>query len=411
MDAAVIAQATGAEQFSNGGANMSGAVTASVIGGTIAAGAGLGSAAIQSSAAGKAANTQAQAAQNAAEYQKQATQQALQYQTGQNQQNQQNLAPYMQYGPGALSNLGYLLGVNPQSNVAQGTNTPYLPNQAPQQASIGNTSTPAFAAGSPFSPNVGAQSNVAMANPGVDSFNPSGTAQPVGGAGMVSAPISSGNIVGNPVGQPSASVGNPGGSFGSLLTPYQDFQAPTGLTMENDPGYQARLQLGTDALQRSAAARGNVLTGGTAKALDTYAQDYASNEYGNVYNRALQSYGANQGNYYTGQNNTYNRLLGLVNNGQTAATNLSGLGQSGANSIANTIMGGANAVNQQNNNAALATATGYQNQGSAFGNALSGAGNNFSNLLLLQQLGKNGGYGGGISSMPMSTGPLSTAGY
>ena len=42
----------------------------------------------------------------------------------------------------------------------------------------------------------------------------------------------------------------------------------------------AGFQLGTDTLQHSAAARGSVLTGGTAKALDTYAQDYASNEYG-----------------------------------------------------------------------------------------------------------------------------------
>lgn len=378
------------------------AVLPAIIGGV----AGIGGAAIQAGAAGKAANAQSQAAQAAAENQRLATQQALQYQTGQNQQNFQNLAPYMQYGPGALSNLGYLLGINPQSNVAQGMNTPYQPNQ-PQTASIGNTSTPVF---QPNNPNgvgpISAQPNVQMANPGIDSFNPSGTptAQPVGGAGMVSAPISAGNVIGGAQAPSSAS-----GAFGSLLTPYQDFQAPTGLTMENDPGYQERLQLGTDALQRSAAARGNVLTGGTAKALDTYAQDYASNEYGNVYNRALQSYGANQGNYYTGQNNAYSRLLGLVNNGQTAATNLSGLGQSGANSIANTIMGGANAVNQQNNNAALATATGYQNQGAAWGGALSGAGNNISNLMLLRQLGSNSGYGGGVSSMPISYGPLSTA--
>src|SRR5579871_613418 len=67
---------------------------------------------------------------------------------------------------------------------------------------------------------------------------------------------------------------------GSLLTPYSGtFSAPTGLTEQNDPGYQARLQLGTEAIQKSAAARGSVVTGGTAKALDTYGQDYASNEY------------------------------------------------------------------------------------------------------------------------------------
>jgi hypothetical protein len=61
------------------------------------------------------------------------------------------------------------------------------------------------------------------------------------------------------------------------------------------------------------------------------------------------------------------------------------LGQSGANAIATTTMQGANAVNQQNNNAALATATGYQNQGNIWGQGLADAGNNFSNLYQLQQ--------------------------
>ena len=74
-----------------------------------------------------------------------------------------------------------------------------------------------------------------------------------------------------------------GGGGGGLAGP---FQAPTELTMANDPGFQARLKMGTDALQASAAAKGSILSGGTLKALDRYAQDYASNEYGNVYGRA-----------------------------------------------------------------------------------------------------------------------------
>src|SRR5712692_2716617 len=63
----------------------------------------------------------------------------------------------------------------------------------------------------------------------------------------------------------------------------QQFQAPTNVTEQNDPGFQFRLQQGEQALERSAAARGNLLSGGTAKALTQYGQDYASNEYGNVY--------------------------------------------------------------------------------------------------------------------------------
>jgi hypothetical protein len=96
---------------------------------------------------------------------------------------------------------------------------------------------------------------------------------------------------------------------GSLVTPYSgSFTAPTGLDMQNDPGFMERLKLGTDAIQKSAAARGSVLTGGTAKALDTFGQDYASNEYGKVYDRALHGY---QTHYNAYNNDQTNSSIGL----------------------------------------------------------------------------------------------------
>ena len=68
------------------------------------------------------------------------------------------------------------------------------------------------------------------------------------------------------------------------------FQAPTAADETNDPGYNERLAQGQQALQQSAAAQGTLLTTGTQKALERYGQDYASNEYQNVYNRALGQY-------------------------------------------------------------------------------------------------------------------------
>lgn len=53
----------------------------------------------------------------------------------------------------------------------------------------------------------------------------------------------------------------------------------------SDPGYQFRLNQGTMALNASAAARGEADGGAQAKALDRYNQDYATNEYNNVYNQ------------------------------------------------------------------------------------------------------------------------------
>lgn len=76
---------------------------------------------------------------------------------------------------------------------------------------------------------------------------------------------------------------------------FPGFSAPTGANEQNDPGYAFRLAQGEGALQNSAAAQGILNTGGTLEGILNYGQNYASNEYQNVYNRALQSYGANLG--------------------------------------------------------------------------------------------------------------------
>lgn len=133
---------------------------------------------------------------------------------------------------------------------------------------------------------------------GTGTDNPEGT--PGQGAWSSSGGGGGGNFGG------AGGAGYTSGNFGgppSLYTPptfnapspYQapTFVAPSGLTMENDPGYQARLKMGTDALQASAAAKGSLLSGGTQKALDRYTQDYASNEYANVYGRAANTFGMN----------------------------------------------------------------------------------------------------------------------
>jgi len=68
------------------------------------------------------------------------------------------------------------------------------------------------------------------------------------------------------------------------------WNAPTMQDAMNEPGYQFRLEGGSDALERSAAARGVLRTGGTLKDVLEYGQNFATQEYGNVFNRALQGY-------------------------------------------------------------------------------------------------------------------------
>lgn len=87
---------------------------------------------------------------------------------------------------------------------------------------------------------------------------------------------------------------------------YPDFTPPTGDDVLNDPGYQFRLREGSDAIERSAAAKGVLNTGGTLKDVLGYGQNLASTEYGNLFGRAAQTYGMNRGNAVQNYNTNYN---------------------------------------------------------------------------------------------------------
>lgn len=63
---------------------------------------------------------------------------------------------------------------------------------------------------------------------------------------------------------------------------------PFGMDQFNaDPGYQFRMSEGLKALERSAAARGILQSGGTLKDITRFGQDVASQEYQNAFQRYL----------------------------------------------------------------------------------------------------------------------------
>ena len=68
------------------------------------------------------------------------------------------------------------------------------------------------------------------------------------------------------------------------------FKPPTPEELAANPSYQFRLQGGREAIDRSAAARGMLRTGGTLKDLAEYGQNFASQEYEGAYDRALRQY-------------------------------------------------------------------------------------------------------------------------
>lgn len=140
--------------------------------------------------------------------------------------------------------------------------------------------------------------------------------------------------------------------------------------LTSDPGYAFRLQEGLKALERSAAARGGLLSGGTGKALTRYGQDVASQEYGNAYNRALTEYNALRQREAEG----YNRLAGLAGVGGTTAQQLGVAGQNYATGATNMLAGTAQRIGdigmRQGDIAGQAALT----RGTMYGQALGGLG-------------------------------------
>ena len=148
-----------------------------------------------------------------------------------------------------------------------------------------------------------------------------------------------------------------------------------------DPGYAFRFSQGQKALERSAAARGGLISGNTGGALQQYGQGMASQEYQNAFNR-----------YQAERQARLGPLQSLAGVGQTS---VNALGQAGANYASG--MGEALGAGAQ------ARASGYMGMANAFGG---GVGqymgyqqNQATNSLLQQALGRRTG-GAGVTNTP-----------
>lgn len=117
---------------------------------------------------------------------------------------------------------------------------------------------------------------------------------------------------------------------------------------QQDPGYAFRQSEGMKALERSAAARGNLMSGSTMKGIQRFGQDLASQEYQNAFNR-----------YQVERSAKLNPLQSLMGSGQSATNVLTGAaGQMGQNEASNLY------------NAGAARASGYIGQANALNQAL-----------------------------------------
>jgi len=138
------------------------------------------------------------------------------------------------------------------------------------------------------------------------------------------------------------------------------------VNLGEDPGYAFRLKEGQKALDRQAAARGGLISGGALKAAARYGQEMGSQEYGNAYNRALTSYNAGVNREATG----YNRLASMAGVGQTSANTIGTAGQNYATGAGNIAGNMASNVGEAYMGGANARASGYVGQANALTNSL-----------------------------------------
>jgi hypothetical protein len=130
-----------------------------------------------------------------------------------------------------------------------------------------------------------------------------------------------------------------------------------------DPGYAFRLQEGLKALDRSAAARGGLLSGATLKGAQRYGQDLGSQEYANAFNR-----------YQIERNARLNPLQSLAGMSQTAANTMANQAGQFGESMAQ------NAMTQGN-----IRASGYMNTANALTGALGQGVNYYQNQQMMDR--------------------------
>lgn len=161
------------------------------------------------------------------------------------------------------------------------------------------------------------------------------------------------------------------------LTPLASEYTPFGMDQfQADPGYGFRMSEGMKGLERSAAARGGLLSGATLKGIQRYGQDLASQEYTNAFNR-----------YQTERNARLNPLQSLAGVGQTATNQLGAAGQNYATGAGEALGAGAQA-----------RASGYMGMANAaaggIGQYMNYGQQQQQNSLLQQALSRSSTYGG-----------------
>lgn len=153
----------------------------------------------------------------------------------------------------------------------------------------------------------------------------------------------------------------------NALTQMQALNSGDFSSFKESPDYQFAFNQGLQGLDRSAAARGSLFSGGHSADLMQFGQGLASQNYSNF----------------------YNRLAGLSGTGQTTASGLGTLGANMAGNIGNNLM-----------NAGNARASAYGNIADANSQLAGGIGGAFNNWYQRNSANNGGGTGWYLGNNP-----------
>lgn len=160
-------------------------------------------------------------------------------------------------------------------------------------------------------------------------------------------------------------LGEMGDNFG-----IPEFTAPDPEGIYADPSYQWRLNQGIEATTRALTKSGQAWGGQRGIALMDYAQNLASTEYGNIYQRALADYNSR----YRARNAYLDRIGGLMEQGRMASTSLGGIGSNYAANIGQTITGTAGRISDAYIGQGASRAAGIMGQAEGYASAVEGIG-------------------------------------
>jgi len=108
---------------------------------------------------------------------------------------------------------------------------------------------------------------------------------------------------------------------------------PNAAAVMAEPGYEFGRSEGMRGIENSAAARGGALSGNTLRRLAGFNSDYATQRYGDAWNRANASFG-----------NRWGRISALAGIGQNANQLTNQANQTYANNAGQNMMGAGNAI-------------------------------------------------------------------